>query len=172
MRIARNQDMTRGGVFAQLARFALPILISSVFQQLYTTVDTAIVGNTLGDAALAAIGSSAIVYDMIISLALGIGSGMSIVVARSYGAGNMERLKKSVAGTVLIGLGAALILTVAAQVLLMPLLRLMDTPQEALSDGYAYISVIAGFMLVTFVYNLCAGLLRSVGNSFMPLVFW
>ena len=53
----------------------------------------------------------------------------------------------------------------------MPLLRLMDTPQEALSDGYAYISVIAGFMLVTFVYNLCAGLLRSVGDSFMPLVF-
>ena len=77
MRIARNQDMTRGGVFAQLARFALPILISSVFQQMYTTVDTAIVGNTLGDAALAAIDSSAIVYDMIISLALGIGSGAS-----------------------------------------------------------------------------------------------
>ena len=125
MRIARNQDMTRGGVFAQLARFALPILISSVFQQMYTTADTAIVGNTLGDAALAAIDSSAIVYDMIISLALGIGSGMSIVVARSYGAGNMERLKKSVAGTVLIGLGAALVLTVAAQVLLMPLVFLV-----------------------------------------------
>jgi len=163
-------DMTRDSIPKSLTVFALPILISSIFQQLYTAVDTLVVGRVLGEAALAAIGSTAIVYDAVLAFALGMGTGMSIVAARCFGAGNEERLKKAAAGAIVIGTGTAAALTVAALLLLRPLLTAMGTPPEALEAGYGYISVITGFMVVTFVYNLCSGMLRAVGDSFTPLV--
>ena len=149
----------------------LPIFISSLFQQLYNTVDTMIVGNVLGDTALAAIGSCGSIYELLVGFGLGIGNGLAIVAARSYGAQDHDLLKKTVAGSLVIGLVASLCITLAGVLGLHPLLLMLDTPAEILDDAYRYILTIDLGVLVMFAYNLCAGLLRAIGNSVMPLVF-
>ena len=170
-RLQFKVDLIHGPIFQSLLFFAIPLFFSNVFQQLYNTVDTMIVGHALGDLSLAASGSCAAIYDLVIGFALGIGNGLAIVTARSYGANDTELLKKSVAASIVIGLLTSLVLTVGAEVILMPLLKMLDTPPEIIAEAFSYISVITRFTLVMFAYNLCAGLLRAIGNSFMPLVF-
>ena len=166
-----NVDLMHGPIFQRLVIFMLPIFVSNLFQQLYNTVDTMIVGNVLGDTALAAIGSCGSIYELLVGFGLGIGNGLAIVAARSYGAQDDDLLKKTVAGSLVIGLIASLCITLAGAVGLRPLLVLLDTPAEILEDAYRYIIVIDYGVMVMFAYNLCAGLLRAIGNSFMPLVF-
>ena len=166
-----NVDLMHGPIFKSLVLFMLPILVSSLFQQLYNTVDTMIVGNVLGDTALAAIGSCGAIYELLVGFGLGIGNGLAIVAARAYGAQDEDLLKKTVAGSLVIGLIASLVITAAGFFGLRPLLELLDTPAEILEDAYSYIIVIDLGVLVMFAYNLCAGLLRAIGNSVMPLVF-
>ncbi len=167
----RNADLLHGPIFKNLLLFMLPILVSNLFQQLYNTVDTMIVGNVLGDNALAAIGACGSIYELLVGFGIGIGNGLAIVAARSYGAQDEDLLKRTVAGSLVIGLGASLVITAAGFLGLRPLLQLLDTPAEILEDAYRYIIVIDLGVLVMFLYNLCAGLLRAIGNSVMPLVF-
>ena len=167
----RNADLLHGPIFKNLFLFMLPILVSNLFQQLYNTVDTMIVGNVLGDTALAAIGSCGSIYELLVGFGLGIGNGLAIVAARSYGAQDEDLLKRTVAGSLVIGLCASFVITTAGFFGLRPLLQLLDTPAEILEDAYRYIIVIDSGVLVMFLYNLCAGLLRAIGNSVMPLVF-
>ncbi len=166
-----NVDLMHGPIFRSLVLFMLPILISNLFQQLYNTVDTMIVGNVLGDTALAAIGSCGAIYELLVGFGLGIGNGLAIVAARAYGAQDEDLLKRTVAGALVFGLMASLTITTAGFFGLRPLLQLLDTPAEILEDAYRYIIVIDLGVLVMFFYNLCAGLLRAIGNSVMPLVF-
>ena len=167
----RNADLLHGPIFKNLFLFMLPILVSNLFQQLYNTVDTMIVGNVLGDTALAAIGSCGSIYELLVGFGIGIGNGLSIVAARSYEAQDEDLLKRTVAGSLVIGLCASFVITTAGFFGLRPLLQLLDTPAEILEDAYRYIIVIDLGVLVMFLYNLCAGLLRAIGNSVMPLVF-
>ena len=166
-----NVDLMHGPILSGLLLFMLPILVSNLFQQLYNTVDTMIVGNVLGDTALAAIGSCGSIYELLVGFGIGIGNGLAIVAARSYGAQDKDLLKRTVAGSVVIGLIASLVITTAGFFGLRPLLQLLDTPAEILEDAYSYIIVIDLGVIVMFLYNLCAGLLRAIGNSVMPLVF-
>ena len=161
-----NVDLMHGPIFKNLLLFMLPIFISNLFQQLYNTVDTMIVGNVLG-----AIGSCGSIYELLVGFGLGIGNGLAIVAARSYGAQDHDLLKKTVAGSLVIGLVASLCITLAGVLGLHPLLLMLDTPAEILDDAYRYILTIDLGVLVMFAYNLCAGLLRAIGNSVMPLVF-
>lgn len=164
-------NLLKGNILKSLIVFAIPLFISNLFQQLYNTVDIMIVGNYLGDTSLAAIGASTAVYDLLVGFALGIGNGLSIVVARSYGADDTKVLRKSVAGSIIIGIFITIIIMVISKVLLMPLLRMLKTPVNIIEESYSYISMITLFVGVMFAYNLCAGLLRAIGNSFMPLIF-
>ena len=166
-----NVDLMHGSILKSLLLFMLPILVSNLFQQLYNTVDTMIVGNVLGDTALAAIGSCGSIYELLVGFGIGIGNGLAIVAARSYGAQDHDLLKKTVAGSLVIGLVASLCITLAGVLGLHTLLLMLDTPAEILEEAYSYIIVIDVGVLVMFAYNLCAGLLRAIGNSFMPLVF-
>lgn len=164
-------DLLNGKIFTPMLHFAVPILFSVLFQQLYNTIDTLIVGHTLGETALAAMGAAVPVYDLMIGFALGFGNGLSIVTARFFGAGDERRLKDSVAASVVIGLAVVAVLTALSQVMMFPLLNLLHTPSEIIGEAYSYISIITRFTLVMFAYNLCAGILRAVGNSIMPLIF-
>ena len=164
-------DLLHGPIFKSLVIFAIPLLISNVFQQLYNTVDTMIVGNYLGDVSLAAIGSCTSIYDLLVGFALGIGNGLSIVTARSFGSGDHTLLKKSVASSIVIGVVSSIVITIIGTIILHPLLVLLDTPANIIEEAYSYISVITLFIVVMFAYNLCAGLMRAIGNSFMPLIF-
>lgn len=167
----RNIDFLHGPIFLPMVRFALPVLISSLFQQFYNLADTMIVANYLGDASLAAIGSTASIYDLLVGFAIGLSGGLAVVTARSYGAGDLDLVKRSVAYSLVIGAAVSLLITLAAHWLLSPLLKLLQTPSDIIAEAYAYISSITAFTFVMFTYNLLAGLLRAIGDSVMPLVF-
>lgn len=164
-------DLTKDKILKALIIFAIPIFIANVFQQLYNTVDTMIVGNFLGDESLAAIGAGSAIFELLIGFALGVGSGLSIVSARCFGAKDEDTLKRSVAGSIVIGVILTIVIMIISQVCLYPLLELLGTPENIIDEAYSYISWIAMFVGVMFAYNLCASLLRSIGNSVMPLLF-
>ena len=124
----RNVDLMNGPIFRSLLVFMLPILVSCLFQQLYNTVDTMIVGNVLGDTALAAIGACGAIYELLVGFGIGIGNGLAIVAARAYGAGDEDQLKQTVAGSIVIGIIASAVITLAGAMGLHPLLELLDTP--------------------------------------------
>lgn len=166
-----NVNLLRGSILKSLFLFAVPLFFSLLFQQLYNVVDTMIVGYYLGDASLAAVGSCTAVYNLLVGFALGIGNGLAIVTARSFGVGDREQLKKSVASALVIGTRCSILISVAGSLILKPLLRILNTPAEIMNEAYSYISLIMVFILVMFAYNLFAGLLRAVGDSFAPLVF-
>ena len=166
-----NVDFLNGPILKGLIAFAIPVLISNLFQQLYNTVDTMIVGHYLGDSSLAAIGSCTSIYDLLVGFALGIGNGLAIVTARSFGSKNEELLKKSVASALIIGFGSAILITIIGSLSLKPLLEILNTPADIINESYSYISVVVLFTSVMFAYNLCAGLMRSIGNAIAPLIF-
>lgn len=166
-----NTNLLKGNILKSLIIFAIPIFISNVFQQLYNTVDTMIVGNFLKDTSLAAMGACTAIFELMVGFAVGVGSGMSIVAARFFGAEDTEKLKKSVAGSIIIGIFISLFIMAISRICLMPLLRILDTPSEIIDESYSYISTVTMYVGVMFLYNLCAGLLRAIGNSIMPLVF-
>ena len=167
----RQVDLLHGPIFRNLLLFAIPIFISNLFQQLYNAADAMIVGNVLGDTSLAAVGACAAIYELLVGFGLGIGNGLAIVTARAYGAQDPDKVKKTVAGSMVIGLVASALITIFGLLFLRPLLQALDTPPEILDEAYSYIIEIARFVVVMFAYNLCAALLRAVGNSVMPLVF-
>ena len=164
-------NLLKGSILKALLLFAAPLLVSRIFQQLYNTVDTMIVGNYLGDTSLAAIGSCSAIYDLLVGFALGIGNGLAIVTARSYGAGEEDGVRKSVASSIVIGVICSIAVSVIGSIILYPLLKLLNTPAEIIDEAYHYISLIVVSIIVMFAYNLCAGLLRAIGDSLIPLIF-
>lgn len=164
-------DLLNGPIMRNLIIFMIPILVSYVFQQLYNTVDTAIVGHFLGEQSLAAVGASVAVFDLMVGFAQGLGNGVCIVVSRSYGAGNPGQLRKAVAGSLVIGAATIAVMTLLSLLGLGPLLRLLGTPEVIYNEALSYIRIIGGFIIVMFTYNLLSALLRAIGNSAMALVF-
>ena len=164
-------ELLNGPIFKSLIIFAIPLFISNVFQQLYNMADTMIVGYFLGDNALASIGATAAINELLIGFGLGIGNGLAVVTARSFGSGDEKMLKKSVAGSIVIGVISSIVITLLGSIILLPLLDILKTPAEIIDMAYEYIAIIVLFTIVMFAYNLCAGLLRAIGDSVMPLVF-
>ncbi|MDR2596501.1 MAG: MATE family efflux transporter [Treponema sp.] len=164
-------NLLSGNIVKSLLVFAVPMFLSNIFQQLYNTADIVIVGYYLGEASLAAIGACAVIFDLLIGFAIGVGGGFGIAVARSYGSGDQDLLKRTVAGAAVIGLLLTLFISVTANLFLMPILKLINIPEYVIDAAYSYISILIAFAVVLFTYNLCAGLLRAIGNSTMPLVF-
>ncbi len=164
-------NLLQGSITKGILLFAVPILLSNIFQQLYNTIDTIVVGNYLGDQSLAAVGASFAVFTLLIGFTLGMGNGMSLAVSRSYGSGDEVMLKKSVASSIVIGIITVVTMMLISHFFLWDLLVLLRTPNEILDEAYTYISIITTFMGITFIYNLLAGLYRAVGNSIIPLIF-
>lgn len=167
----KQADLTKDPIAKSLLIFGLPIFFSSLFQQLYNTMDTMIVGNTLGDQSLAAIGASTAIFELLVGFALGVGNGLSIVLARAYGSKDEELIKRSVGGSIVIGFLLTIAIMIFSKLCLYPLLELLNTPTNIIEESYSYISTVTLFVGVMFSYNLCAGLLRAIGNSVMPLIF-
>ena len=164
-------DMIHGPIFKNILIFAIPIFISSIFQQFYNTMDTFIVGKFLGAHSLAAIGSVNSVFDLLNGFALGLGNGLAIVTARAFGSRNETLLKRSVAGSIVIGIVSSILITLLAFVGIKPLMHAINVPASVFDEAYSYIIWIILFLIIMFAYNLAAGLLRSIGDSVMPLVF-
>ncbi len=164
-------NMTEGSILKNLIFFAIPILIGNIFQQLYNVADTAIIGNILGDSALAAVGASAPVYGLLIGFAGGLTNGFAVVIARHFGAGNERQMKKAVALTYILSGIIALVLTAGSAIALHPLMQSLQTPDEIIADTESYMMIIILFSSVTIAYNMLAGMMRAIGNSRAPLYF-
>lgn len=158
-------DMTRGNPIRLILAFAVPLFIGNIFQQVYSMVDTMVAGYCLGDTAIAAIGATGSLYNLIVSLAWGLNSGFALVITQSFGAHDARRVKKAIAGTFLLDMSIAAMLTVLALAFLKPLMRLMNTPEAIMDQAYSYMIVICGGMLATIAYNMFAGVMRAFGNS-------
>lgn len=163
--------LTSGNPAKIIFSFSLPIIIGSLFQQLYSMVDTVIVGRTIGVDAIAALGATSYISNLIIGFMSGLTNGFAIVTARHFGAGDHENMRRSVAGTIILGLGVSAVFTVVSGLLLDPFLRLLNTPDEIFDMSHRYISIILMFMTTAMLYNMSAGVLRAVGDSVTPLVF-
>ena len=165
----KRLNLTTEPVLKSLLLFSLSILISNVFQQLYNTTDTMIVGNFMGSQALAAVGATSSLFELIVGFAIGVGNGMGIVIARHYGAKEKELVKKSVAGAIVVGVVLTLFIMLISLLLLHPLLTLLQTPENIIGQAYDYIFIIMIFVGVTIAYNLGAGVLRAIGDSMTAL---
>lgn len=168
----KNQvDLLHGPILKNLIIFMIPIFISNAFQQFYNAADTALVGNILGETSLAAIGSCSSIFEFLVGFSMSLGTGFSIVVARSFGSGDHKTMRKAIAGSLVIGLLTTILITGLSYVGLGPLLQLIKTPADVFNESLTYIRIIGLGIIVMFMYNLLSAVLRSIGNSFMPLVF-
>ena len=165
------RELTSGKPAGMIFAFALPIALGSLFQQLYSMIDTVIVGRTIGVDAIAALGSTSYISNLIIGFMSGLTNGFAIITARHFGAGDHVKMRRSVAGTIILGLAVSAVFTVLSMVFLRPFLRILNTPAEIFDTAYSYISVILILMTTAMLYNMSAGVLRAVGDSVTPLVF-
>ena len=146
-------------------------MIGQLFQLFYSLVDTRIVGETLGEVSLAAVGATTTISDTLASVLNGLTNGAAIVVATFFGAEDPKNMKKAIGGTVLLGIGASLCISALCLLFLRPILDLLNIEGDILPEASAYISVILAGLLASTLYNLCAAILRAVGDSFTPLIF-
>lgn len=168
---ARVRDMTEGSPLRLILAFAVPLFIGNIFQQVYSMVDTMVVGYHLGDSAIAAIGATSSLYSLVINFAGGLNNGYGIVVTQRFGSHDRKEMKQAIAGMMLLDVVVTLLLTALSLAFLRPLMRFMNTPEALFDQSYAYISVICGGMLATMGYNMFASILRAMGNSRSPLYF-
>lgn len=164
-----TQVMTSGKPWKLILGLALPLMFGNIFQQLYTVMDTLIVGQVLGVHALAALGASDWLNWMILGLVTGITQGFCILAAQKFGAGKTEELKETVGASVTLSVLSAAVIEVAAQTLVMPLLRLLDTPADILPMALLYLRILFAGIPVVMAYNLLASLLRALGDGRTPL---
>ena len=170
-REAKTQDMSTGNPLPLILAFALPLLIGNIFQQVYSMVDTMVVGHTLGDHGIAAIGATTTLYQFIVNFAWGLNNGYAIIVTQRFGAHDFKSMRQAIAGMMILDGIVTILLTVFALIFLNPLLSFMNTPEAIFADAYHYIAIIYGGMLATVGYNMLAGILRAMGNSRVPLYF-
>lgn len=168
---ARVRDMTAGDPIRLILAFAVPLFLGNIFQQVYTMIDTMVVGYFIGDDAISAIGASSSLYNLLMNLAISMNSGYAIITTQAFGARDGQRLRHAVAGTLVLNGAATVLLTVLAVVFLRPLLRFMNTPESIFEQAYLYIFILCAGLFSTIGYNMFAGILRAVGNSRTPLYF-
>lgn len=172
MKMAKAPEpMTSGSIWKKMVFFALPVLLGNLFQQMYNTVDSLIVGNFLGSSALAAVSSSGSLIFMLIGFLSGIASGAGVIVARRFGAGDREGLHKAVHTTVALGIVSGILMTVVGVLLSPQILRWMDTPESVMPGSVAYLQIYFCGSLGFVMYNIFVGILQAVGDSRHPLYY-
>ena len=163
--------MTDGPVWKRIVFFAIPIFWGNLFQQLYNTVDSLIVGNFLGSTALAAVSSSGALIFLMVGFFNGIAMGAGVVSAKYFGSGNYEKLHKTIHTTVAFGIVCGIFLTLVGIILAPGILRLMGTPENVLPMSITYFRIYFSGSLAFVVYNFFVGILQSVGDSKNPLKY-
>lgn len=171
MKKGNEISLTEGSITKAILFFSLPILIGNIFQQLYNVVDTAIIGNVLGDRALAAVGATSAFYTLVIGFANGFTSGFSVVLARFYGADDQREVRKNVSLIYVMTFLIAVLLTVISILGLHPVLVLLKTPENILGQTEMYLKIVLGCSGITMFYNMFSAILRAIGNSKTPLYF-
>lgn len=164
-------DMTVGSPWKSIAIFTLPMLVGNIAQQLYSTVDSIVVGQEIGDNALAAVGSAAPVLNMLLALFIGISAGTNIMVSQYFGAKNREGLSYSIGNSITVTAAACLLLIAVASPLIRPALVLLKTPPSIIDWCAEYLMVCLVGMAGMAYYNILSGVLRGLGDSISALIY-
>ena len=165
------QDLTKGNIYRLILKFALPVLLSQIFQQLYNTADTFIVGRFLGTEALAAVGSSGTLIWLMISFVEGTAMGAGVVIARYFGAGDTRKVSDAIHTDVALGILSGVILTVAGVLLTPTFLVWMKTDPDVLPEAVSYFRYYFLGSLAVVLYNNCRGIMNALGDSTRPLYY-
>ena len=166
-----TKDLTKGRPLTLILQFGLPILLGMLFQQMYNMVDTAIVGKFLGGSALASVGATGSINFLVVGGSIGICSGFAIPIAQRFGAGDDDGLRKYVAGATYCCLFFAVVITTFTVLFSRDILELMNTPADIIDMSWAYITTIFAGIPGYILYNMCSGILRSLGDS-RTAVIW
>lgn len=161
--------MTQGKPLQLILMFAMPLMLGNILQELYTIVDTIVVGQFLGVKALASMGAASWIQWMFLSVVMGFAQGFSIKVANLYGANDQQGISKTIANIIISTVVLAVVLTIISEVIVSPLLHLLQTPNDIIQGAIVYLRIIAGGISITLFYNMLSCILRAFGNSKAPL---
>ena len=164
-------DMTQGNIARHLIEFAIPLLIGNIFQQLYNTVDTWVVGNYVSNEAFSAVGTVGPIINMLIGFFMGFSSGAGVVISQYYGAKRYDKVHDTVHTAMVMTLGIGAVFTALGIAMIPFMLRLMKTPAEVMPESTEYLTIYFAGIIGLLIYNMGAGILRAVGDSRRPFYF-
>ena len=167
----KDVDMTEGNITRHIISFALPLLIGNVFQQLYNTVDTWVVGNYVSNEAFSAVGTVGPIINMLIGFFMGLSSGAGVVISQYYGAKRNQEVHDTVHTAMVMTIIMGVAFTAIGLAMTPFMLRLMNTPENVMPESTAYLTIYFSGILGLMVYNIGAGILRAVGDSQRPFYF-
>ncbi len=167
----RDTDMTRGNIVRHIIIFSIPLLVGNVFQQMYNTVDTWVVGNFTTNEAYSAVGSVGPVINMLIGIFLGLSSGAGVVVSQFYGAKQYDKVHNAVHTSITLTFIMAVIFTILGIVMTPFMLQLMKMPEEVIPEAKTYLTIYFAGVTGLMIYNMGAGILRAIGDSKRPFYF-
>lgn len=167
---ARTRDMTKGSPLRLILAFCLPIVAGNLFQQLYSLVDTLVIGRIEGVTALAAVSSAGWLDWTVLSAAIGLAQGFAIEIAQRFGGGEYDQMRQAAGQSVLLAVGLTALIETLAQVFLHPVLVVMKSPDNTIALTEHYLRIIFAGLPVVMAFNLFSGALRSVGDSRTPLI--
>ena len=167
----RDVDMTQGNVYGLLIRFAVPLLLGNLFQQLYNTVDTWVVGNYVGKEAFSAVGTVSPIINMLIGAFMGLSIGAGVVISQYYGARQEDKVSETVHTAMVMTFILGVAFTAIGILMTEPMLRLMKTPAEVFPEAKTYLTIYFSGIFGLLLYNMGAGVLRAVGDSQRPFYF-
>ena len=163
--------MTSGTIWKEILYFSIPLVLGNLFQQLYNMVDSIVVGQFVGSEALAAVGASGSIIQLLIGFCVGVSAGAGVITSQYYGARDAEGVRKAVHTTIAASIVAGAILSVVGVVTAPWILRAMDTPEEVFDQAADYLQIFFAGCIFSAVYNLTAGILNAVGNSKRSLIY-
>lgn len=167
----KTLDLTKGSIVKAIILFSIPLLIGNLFQQLYNAVDSYVVGNYVGTHALAAVGASTPVINMLIGFFMGISTGAGVVIAQYYGGGDIKKMRRAIHNSLALTIVMGIVLTIIGLLFTDPLLHAIGVPQEVFSQASLYLTIYFWGLIFVTIYNMGSGILRSIGDSKRPLYF-
>lgn len=171
MNKAQSTDLIHGSIAKSIFWFSVPLLVGNLFQQLYNTVDSYVVGNYVSKQALAAVGASTPLLNMLIGFFMGLATGAGVVIAQYYGAHDESRLKRAVHSSAALTIAMAIVLTILGVIMTEPLLYAVGIPDDVFPQSAVYLKIYFSGIAFNLIYNMGSGVLRAIGDSRRPLYF-
>lgn len=167
----KDVDMTQGNITRHIITFALPLLVGNIFQQLYNTVDTWVVGNFVSNEAFSAVGTVGPIINMLIGFFTGLSSGAGVVISQYYGAKRFDKVHDTVHTSIVMTLILGVLFTIVGNAMIPLMLGLMKTPANVVPESTAYLQIYFSGVIGLMLYNMGAGILRAVGDSKRPFYY-
>lgn len=167
----KSQDMIHGSIYKSILLFSLPLLAGNLFQQLYNTVDSYVVGNFVSSYALAAVGQSTPIINTIIGFFTGLATGAGVVISQYYGAKEIEKMKNAIHTSIALTLVLCVVFTIVGTTITKPILIAIGSPKEIMPLGSLYLRIYFSGIAFSLIYNMGSGILRSLGDSKNPLIY-